>query len=143
MDRVQDTIHAGLRFCMIWAVFVGIVLMIFAGPITHLFTHEAQTVHIVQIYFLTAGMAVGVGNIVIAWASAWNAMGHPRYGALMNVVRSGGAVILCGFIGHALYGWMGIFIGMMVGNIAAAMGLHLWSVQALSRLTRSKMLLHD
>jgi hypothetical protein len=53
-------------------------------------------------------------------------------------VRSLFGIVLCGYLGHLLGGWHGMFTGLMVGNLICGLALHFYSASTLERVLMNK-----
>jgi putative MATE family efflux protein len=138
MDRVEKTISVGISFCLAWSFMTGALLMGFGDQVAQLFTQDPETIHITHTYFMIIGLSAGIANIAIGWSTAWNAMGRPRYSALISIVRYGLCVIACAYIGHMIGGWNGLFTGLLIGNLISGIILHIYSKRILQTLKKEQ-----
>jgi Na+-driven multidrug efflux pump len=133
-DRVAETLHTALKFCIWWSILTGAFLMVMGRTLAEEFSTDPNTVTIVATYFLIMGISRALPNIVVGWGSLWYAMGKPKFGVINNLSILGMGTILPALIGHALGGWYGLFLAMMMGQIITGLALHFWSAQQFKNL---------
>lgn len=133
-DRVHETLKLGIGFNVVWSAFVAIILAIFAAPIIGLFTTDTEIMRVGVLFFLIVPASYAFGNLIMGWASAFNAMGMPQRSVLMIVVKMFVLLIPASYIGNQMGGITGIFIAMALVNVVSGLYFHM----ANSRLCTAK-----
>ena len=87
-DRVHKTINLSIGFNFIWSFLVAAVMGIFATQIAGLFTDDQTVINHTKLFFWIVPISYAFGNLVMGWASAFNAMGLPKKAFLLIVVKS-------------------------------------------------------
>jgi putative MATE family efflux protein len=137
--RVVQTLDIALKVCVGWSILTGLFLMVFGGMLARAFSADPLTVHIVATYFIIMGIARALPNAVVGWGSLWYAMGKPQYGMINNIGVLVVGTMLAGWLGHALAGWYGLFVAIMIGQLTVGLALHLWSMGRLAALLGIKL----
>lgn len=125
-DRVRDTLKNAIAFCVIWSVFVAIILGVFAKFFAGVFSADAGVQKYIVLYFLIVPFSYALSNIANGWASAFNAMGKPQYAAGTLFLKLIVLGIPALYIGHALGGVAGIFWSIAIVNLVAGIGAHIF-----------------
>lgn len=137
-DRIEETITVAIRFCIWWSCMIGVALMATGHWIATEFSANPATVHIAATYFIIVGITGAIGNVAVGWGSAWNALARPQYSALITFGRFVVGTMLCGYIGHLIGGWAGLFWGIALGNLGAGIALHFWSLAKFKALQSAR-----
>ncbi len=122
--RVRETLRLSLGFCVLWSLFVAVLLGLFATPIAALFSQDPQVVHYVALYFWIVPFSYAFGNLVQGWGSALNALGEPKKSALMIIVKMIVLQIPAAFLGGHVFGAPGVFISIAIINICTGLYYH-------------------
>lgn len=125
MDRVRRTIRDAIIFCVVWSLFVAAILGLFAGFFAGLFSKDINVQNYIVLYFLTVPVSYALSNIVNGWASAFNAMGKPQYGAGMLFLKQVVFLIPALYSGYAMAGVPGVFAAIAAVNIATGIVFHI------------------
>jgi putative MATE family efflux protein len=125
-DRVRATIRDALLFCILWSVFVALVLGFGAKFFASVFSTDPDVRNYVVLYFVTVPFSYALSNIVNGWASAFNAMGKPQYGAGMLFLKLIVFLIPALYLGFHLGGAGGIFAAIAVINVLTGILFHIF-----------------
>ncbi len=117
IDRVRETIKDAILFCVLWSLFVAIILGIFANFFADIFSIDPDVRRYIVLYFLIVPFTYALSNIVNGWASAFNAMGKPQYSAGMLFLKLIVLLIPALYLGHHVAGVEGVFIAIAAINI--------------------------
>jgi putative MATE family efflux protein len=125
-DRVRETLRLAIAFCVIWSVFVALVLGLFGDLIAAGFSKDPEVLKIIVLYFMLVPFSYPFSNIVSGWGSAFNAMGKPQYSAGMIFLKMIVILIPAVHIGYSFYGVTGIFGAMAVVNVITGVAFHMF-----------------
>jgi putative MATE family efflux protein len=135
-DRVRETLKKAVSFSVVWSLCVTAVLMIFAHPLSTVFSDDTAVRGFIVLYFLTVPLSYILSNIVSGWTSAFNALGQPKIAASMLFLKTIVASIPAVMIGGHFYGAHGVFIALTLANILLGIFAHLWSWNKVKALTQ-------
>lgn len=123
-DRVRDTLKQALAFCVIWSVFVAVVLGIGGGLIAKGFSDDPAVRSLIVLYFILVPFSYPFANIVSGWGSAFNAMGRPQYSAGMIFLKMIVVLIPAVHLGYYIDGVTGIFAAIAIVNVITGIAFH-------------------
>jgi putative MATE family efflux protein len=126
MDRVRETIIDAVKFCILWSIFIALVLGTCAHFFAHIFSPDTNVQYFIALYFMTVPFSYATSNIVNGWASAFNAMGKPQYAATILFLKQIIVLIPALYLGHHLAGVTGIFAAIAIVNLISGILAHLW-----------------
>ncbi len=132
--RVQETINLAIRFSVLWSVGVAVLMLIAHDYIARAFSSDPKTIEAASFYMLIVPLTYAFGNLVNGWASAFNAMGMPRYSFNMIMIKMIILSIPAAWLGHIFMDWKGVFISIALVNLLAGILFHLRN----SRFLREK-----
>lgn len=124
-DRVHETLRDALRFSAIWSLFIAVLLAIFAYHIARMFTDDPEVIRVMTLFFWIVPISYIAGNLVPGWGSAFNAIGFPQRSFVMLFIKLICLQIPLAWLGHHLYGVVGVFGAIAVTNVVAGTGFHL------------------
>jgi len=122
LDRVDES----RRFLNRTAVVFGIILLLIflpaAGPVARIFTNETEVVEYTR-WYLWVMMLASVGLNWSNWTSqALTAASRPRWVLLINIVGTGAVIIPLTLIGAKLQGFIGMMVGLGLGQTIVGYG---------------------
>lgn len=125
--RVHQAITLSIRFNFIWSALVAVILFVFAKPVAHVFSADADVVDYAVWYFLLVPVSYGLSNLVFGWGAAFNAMGLPQWSFIMIIVKAFVITIPAVVIGSYWGGAMGILVALSLANILSGLAFHILS----------------
>jgi len=116
-DRVEETRRVSNRFALTYSGAVFFILLLFAGPLSKIFSKDPEVVRLSMIYLRIA--AIGHAGIYISmWmGQMMNVIGQPRPVMLIALTRVFLFVIPLCFLGSWLFGFKGLVAGIALGNL--------------------------
>lgn len=132
-DRVKETLRQAIIFCILWSLFVAVTLGVFAAPLAHIFSADADVRAIIILYFIAVPFSYPLANIVSGWGSAFNAMGKPQYSAAMLFIKLIVLTIPAVYIGFEIAGVHGLFAAIAIVNIVTGIAFHAFGWSLCSR----------
>ena len=129
-DRVRAVLRKATIFAMVWGVLVAGVLYVSATPIASIFVRPEVSetgpdqgqllLELTRYVRIVPWGLVFIGLIVIG-ASLLNALHRPVHAVIVNVTRTFVFMVPLCFVGGRWFGVPGIFTGMVLGSIPAAL----------------------
>lgn len=124
-DRVRETLRLAMIFSSLWSLVVAAAMAVFAGPLAGVFSLDPAVIHVATLYFWIVPLSYAAGNLVHGWSATYNAIGQPKKGLGMIVIRMIVLQIpLAIFLGR-LFGVPGVFAAIAGVNIATGLFFHL------------------
>lgn len=123
-QRVRKTLSLAIGFNVIWSLFVALILALFGKPIAALFSTDPVVIEYAVLFFWLVPFSYAFGNLIMGWASAFNAMGMPQRSLVMIVVKMLLLLLPAVFIGDHFGGITGIFIAMAAVNVVSGVLFH-------------------
>lgn len=126
-ERVHETLRKAIGFSVLWCISVAAILMMFAEPISSIFSGDAIVVYYAAMSFMIVAPSYLFNSLVNGWSSAFNAMGKPQMSVMMTVIKMVLLMVPSVLIGAKIAGVMGIFWAISLVNIVTGLAFHLWS----------------
>ena len=123
-DRVHRTINLAIGFNFAWSFLVAAIMGIFATQIASIFSDDQAVIHYTKLFFWIVPVSYAFGNLVMAWSSAFNAMGLPKKAFVMIIIKSLVITIPAVYIGSYVNGVTGIFAALAISNFIAGALFH-------------------
>lgn len=114
------------RLAMVgWALGVGLLLNLAAGPIAAMFTGEPEVASVVRLALMFAPVGYVGGGLNITTMSCFNAVGHPMLATKLSAVFCLLLLPAGAAVGTGLFGLAGLFAGVVAASaVAALLGTH-------------------
>lgn len=121
LDRIRSGIKKSSIFSLIYGISMAAALFIAAPYIAAIFTDEPIVIETASLYLKMAAASYGFQGIMLICISSLNALRRPYHSAMLTL---GQMVIylLTAYILKLPLGIVGIFIGMILSYIMAAIG---------------------
>lgn len=132
-ERVRETLRKAIGFSVLWCIGVAGILMLFAEPVSSVFSDDAIVIYYAAMSFMIVAPSYLFNSLVNGWSSAFNAMGKPQMSVIMTFVKMVVLMIPAVLIGAKAGGVMGIFAAISLVNIATGLGFHVWSWRICTR----------
>ncbi len=116
-DRVYFTRKYSIKIAIIYGLIMFTIFIPLAKPIVRIFTSDEQVVlqSAYYLWIMTFGM---IGLTLTNWMSRiFTTVGRPFWTVVLNVIGILLIVIPFAIIGKAIYGYIGILIGICLGQI--------------------------
>ena len=122
--RVHEAINQAILFNFIWSAGVAVVLGLFARSIAGAFSDDVTVVKYAALFFWIVPFSYAFGNLVMGWASSFNAMGMPQKAFVMIVAKAFAITIPAVYLGEVFYGVEGLFIALAASNVVSGILFH-------------------
>lgn len=121
-DRVNETRKLAIKFAIIYGITVFLLFLPLAKPISRIFTPDEQVVT-QSAYYLWIMIFGMIGLNITNWMSrAFTTIGRPIWTVVLNVIGIAAIVIPLAIIGKAVYGYIGILVGICLGQMLVGIG---------------------
>ncbi len=128
--QYYDRVRAGLRIafgtCLVWGSFCTLILAVFSRHLAPLFSRDVVVIATLILYLRVVPIALAFRGISYSVCSSFNAMGHSLHSTAATGLRFFAFQIPCALLGSHLGGFLGLLIGVVVGESLAAVGVTLW-----------------
>lgn len=133
-DRVAAAQTLAERLSLLWGVVAWALLAAFAAPIAAAFAEAPGVVE--PLTQLLRVVPLGIGGLAMSFmvSATLNAIDRPFSAAALTATRALVLVLPLCLIGSALYGLMGVFVGVVAADLIGA-GLARWMSRGLRRPT--------
>ena len=117
LHRVKEAFHFSNRFAFIYAGVTLAVLLPSAKYLSGWFSDDPEVVRLSALYLIIATFG-HIGVYLINWMSQLlTVIGKPRPVMAINLVRVFIFVIPLSLLGSRLYGYTGLVVGLVIGNL--------------------------
>ncbi|REL30394.1 MATE family efflux transporter [Thalassotalea euphylliae] len=123
---IQSLVKNALLFVVSLQCVFAVVIWLSADLFVQLLTHEQGVQAVVEQYLMMVPISYGSLGVCMISISVCNAIGLPRTGLVISIVRLFICYLPLVWLGVELYGLTGVFIGACLGNLIC--GLMAWQV---------------
>jgi putative MATE family efflux protein len=121
-DRVQETRKIAIKFAIIYGIIMFLLSLPLAKPVSRIFTDNEQVVT-QSAYYLWIMIFGMIGLNITNWMSrAFTTIGRPIWTVILNVVGILVIVIPLAILGKVVYGYIGILLGICLGQMLVGFG---------------------
>jgi putative MATE family efflux protein len=136
-DRLLQARRAASRFCIGFGLFLTVLLIVFARPLTGLFS-ESEAIQQVAVHYLwIVSISYGAYGLVMSSNASFNGMGNPMPGVVISACRVIIVFLPLAFLGRWLFGLPGLFGASAVANLLMGLIAFTWLGRQI-RKTQSK-----
>ncbi|MCD8566660.1 MAG: hypothetical protein LRY36_01860 [Alphaproteobacteria bacterium] len=133
-SRVNETLRLAIGFGVLWSLLVAIILGLLGEPVARLFSQEPEVIKIISLFFMIVPFSYMFGNLVMGWASAYNAMGRPQWSFAMIALKMIVILIPAVTIGARWGGIQGIFWAIAIVNTISGTVFHFLSLRGCRKM---------
>ena len=125
-DRVHEGLSIAYRFCLFWGVLCFIVLGLFGDNLVGLINDDEQLVEASEWFMIIVPISFGLMGVGQVAASVFIALGKPMPPTVLSILRTVVVYIPMAIIFDSYWGYIGIFISLMVANVLFGVAAYLW-----------------
>ncbi len=118
-SRVRETINTAIKYAVILATMVFVLLMVFPEFITRLFTHDAEVIKQTPSAMRWVFAATPIIAVQLIGAAYFQAIGKATPALLLTLTRQGFFFIPLIFILPEFYGELGVWISFPIADVLA------------------------
>ncbi|MGF1764016.1 MATE family efflux transporter [Aliivibrio kagoshimensis] len=136
-DKIQALVNIAVKFVLVLQLSIAIILFVSSGVISDLMSSDAQVSEVLAMYLVWGPISLGSLGVCMLMVSICNALGMPMRALFISSLRLFVCFLPMLWLGATFAGIEGLFIGAMIGNLAA--GIMAWVMyrQAIERTNRS------
>ena len=113
-DRVKSTLGLANGFVMIWGIVAYVFLLFTAGFLVSLINDDPGVVKAAASYLMIVPIGIGLMGVLSNSTSTFNALGKPIPPLIISILQMIIVYIPLAMIGDYLWGYIGIFIALVV-----------------------------
>lgn len=125
-DRVQEGLSIAYRFCLFWGVLCFIVLGLFGGNLVGLINDDEQLIEASGWFMIIVPISFGLMGVGQVAASVFIALGKPMPPTVLSILRTVVVYIPMAIVFDRYWGYIGIFISLMVANVLFGVAAYVW-----------------
>ena len=125
-DRVQEGLSIAYRFCLFWGVLCFIVLGLFGGNLVGLINDDEQLIEAAGWFMIIVPISFGLMGIGQVAASVFIALGKPMPPTVLSILRTVVVYIPMAIVFDRYWGYIGIFISLMIANVLFGVAAYAW-----------------
>ncbi|MGG5488318.1 MATE family efflux transporter [Gaetbulibacter sp. PBL-D1] len=118
-SRVRETINTAIKYAVILATMVFVLLMVFPEFITRLFTHDAEVIKQTPSAMRWVFAATPIIAVQLIGAAYFQAIGKATPALLLTLTRQGFFFIPLIFILPEFYGELGVWMSFPIADVLA------------------------
>jgi len=132
MDRIRTARKGTMIFAVLYGIFIGLMLIIFAKPVARIFSTETAVIDVLCSYIYITSMGFGMAEVHRYAGFTMIGTHKPLRASALNVLRVVVLLIPLTIAGSHLFKLHGIFWGRFAADILAGLFGIWWSGKILS-----------
>jgi putative MATE family efflux protein len=137
-SRILRSVKYSGSFSMAWGAIIFVLALIFADPISGIFSSSAGVVSITAKYLRIVGVSYGFQGLVMLSVSAYNGINKPLPSAFFSVFRMIGLYVPLAWLGSKLFQLDGIFSAAVIANVITGILAFLFLLRTVKLLEKKK-----
>jgi putative MATE family efflux protein len=125
--RIRQGVDTGVRYALLWGVFVAACLWIFALKIPPLFDANAEVVAYTAQYLRWVPVSYGALGTIIICNAALNGMGRPLPATTLILLKAIVLYVPLAYLGQRYMGFGGILAALVATNLSVGLVSYLWN----------------
>jgi putative MATE family efflux protein len=118
--RIQTATRLVVHFCLLWGVVLAIGLYGLSPWLLRQLTSDGQVARIAMQYLWIVPMSYGAAGIIMNINAAFNGLDRPGPAVFISSARAIGVNVPVAWLGGAMFGVPGVFIGISAANLLVA-----------------------
>jgi putative MATE family efflux protein len=132
MDRIKKARKGTMLFAVLYGIFIGLMLIVFAKPMARIFSTETAVIDVLCSYIYITSMGYGMGEVFRYAGFTMIGTHKPLRASVLNTLRVVVLLIPLTIAGSYLFKLEGIFWGRFATDILAGLIGIWWSGKMLS-----------
>ena len=125
-DRVREGLSIAYRFCLLWGVVCFIVLGLFGDNLVALINDDEQLTEAAGWFLIIVPIGFGLMGVGQVAASVFIALGKPMPPTILSILRTVVVYIPMAIAFDRYWGYIGIFVSLMVANVLFGGAAYAW-----------------
>ena len=134
-ERIRHGLRLVITFSVIWELLITLLLVLLAPYVARLFSDDPEVIATTTLFLWCLPISYGCQGVVMLCCAAFNALQKPILGTLMNALRLLVLAIPAALLGSHLFDLTGLFIGISVAQVIAAIITLLFFINRFHRLS--------
>ena len=126
-ERVQEGLWIAYRFCLFWGVVCFIILGLFGENLVGLINDDEQLIEAAGWFMVIVPISFGLMGIGQVAASVFIALGKPMPPTILAILRTVVVYIPMAIAFDSYWGYIGIFVSLMIANVLFGGAAHAWA----------------
>ena len=133
-DRIKLATRYSITFCLVWGLFLALLIAATADFLAQFFNDTPEVVAIAKSYMYIVPISYGCFGLVRMITTGLNGMGRPFPGTSISIARAIIIQIPLAIYAGAQWGLVGIFAAICVSNIFSSIIAYYWNRRIINRL---------
>ena len=125
-ERVREGLSIAYRFCLFWGVVCFIILGLFGANLVGLINDDDQLIEAAGWFMVIVPISFGLMGVGQVAASVFIALGKPMPPTILSILRTVVVYIPMAIVFDNYWGYIGIFISLMVANVLFGCAAYTW-----------------
>lgn len=134
-DRIKEAQIQSAILSVCVGVVLAVVVVLFATPLVSLFSDQKDVINNGTLYLFIVPLTLGPAGIIMVINAAFNGLGKPMPAVAVSTIRMFLVMVPASWIGGQLFGLGGIYCGLALANIIAAILAFKWFSSSISSKT--------
>lgn len=136
--RVNKTFSLGSQFCLLWGIFMAIILALFSGNIAAIFNNNPEVISVASTYFKIVPISYPALGILIISTAIFNGTAKPLPPVIMTLTKTFAIYLPLAAVGSKLLGIQGVFIAICLSNLLIGILSFTWNKISLNLVAEKK-----
>jgi putative MATE family efflux protein len=123
LHRVRAAYRGATRFALLWQLLVFVLLVVFSGPLSRLFSADPEMARWLRLWILIVPAGFGFQAVTFLSASSFNALHQPLRAMRISLFR---LFLMYIHLGSRLFGLTGLFAALVIANVITALVARFW-----------------
>lgn len=132
--KIKALIKLAVKFVLVWQFVIAVALFIGTPVLSNLLTSEVSVSEILSIHLFWVPVSLGPLGVCMLMVSICNALALPMRALLISGLRLFVCFLPAIWLGAQIAGLEGLFVGALIGNVAAGIAAWVLYQQGLKRV---------
>ena len=132
--RIRKGLRIAITFSVLWELLMTLLLVLLAPFIARQFSDNESVIQTTTLFLWCLPISYGCQGVVMLCCAAFNALQKPILGTMMNALRLLVLAIPAAIVGSNLFDLPGLFIGISIAQVVAAIITLLFFINRFHRL---------